>query len=295
MIISEVLKKQGQKLNNKSRIKSPHLEAEILLSFILKKSREHLLSHGENELSAIEFKKYENLIKKRLAGWPIAYLVGHKQFHSLDFVVNKNVLIPRPETELIVDYILDNNIKNLNKAVLVDVGTGSGCIAITLAKKLSPAPKIKIIIASDISAKALRVAKQNSRLHKTGSKIKFIKGNLLDPILGKEQLFFGAEKLIITANLPYLTPKQVKNEPSITKEPKIALKGGKDGLKHYEELFLQASELAEDFPGYIYILCEINPEQAIPLKKIIRKHLPQARMKIKKDLSEENRLLIVRA
>lgn len=293
-MISQALKKQVKKLNKNSQIKSPHLEVEILLSFILKKSREYILSHSEKKLNTVELKKYENLIKKRLKGWPIAYIIGHKQFYSLDFIVNKNVLIPRPETELIVDYILENNIKNIEKAMLIDVGTGSGCIAITLAKKLSPTKKLKKIIAIDISKKALRVAKQNSRFHKVNSKIKFIKGNLLNPILDKKKLIFGVKKLVIIANLPYLTTKQVKNEPSIAKEPKIALKSGTDGLKHYRLLFSEIEELKECFSGYIYILCEINPKQVIFLKKIIRKYLPQVKIKLKKDLSGQNRLLVAK-
>lgn len=294
MIISEILKKQSKNLKNNSKIKSPHLEAEILLSFTLKKSREYLLSHGEDKMSVNDLKKYNNLIKKRLKGVPIAYLIGHKQFHGLDFLVNKNVLIPRPETELMVDYILNHNIKNLNKAMLVDVGTGSGCIVITLAKKLSPTFKIKKFIGIDISGKALRIARQNACLHKINHKIKFIKGDLLTPILSNHKTLSKANKLIITANLPYLTNKQVKSEPSIKNEPKIALKSGKDGLKHYQRLFLEINEIKEYFPGYIYILCEINPEQSLPLKKIIKKEFPNAKIKIKNDLAGLNRLVVIK-
>lgn len=280
---------------------SASLDAEILLSFVLKKNKEYLFAYPEKKISKVQEKKFIQCIQKRLRYCPIAYIIGVKEFYGRDFIVNKNVLIPRPETESLVEeiveyfYNLEPSTYNLS---IADIGTGSGCIAVTLAKELNnilpltphPSPrrgegghgpgegviikydpsspplikgrKIKIY-ATDISAQALVVAKKNAKIYKT--KILFSRGNLLEPIKDKKID-------IIIANLPYLNPKD-KNEYKkiLSHEPKKSLYAKNDGLEYYNNLFHQISEY-KIFP--LMIVCEIMPRQRKNLKKIAQEFVP---------------------
>ena len=275
MTISQTLKLAISKLGS-VKIDFPHLEAEILLSAILKKPREFLPAHEEKILTAKQLSGFEHQLTKRLKGLPIAYLTGHKEFYGLDFMVNKSVLIPRPETELMVDEAAKLATQSTRSLTLVDLGTGSGCIIITLAKMLN-----QKFIAVDISSEALIVAKKNARLHGVDKKIKFIKSDLLSPVV-------LTSPLIILANLPYLTPSQIKESPSIKYEPKLALTAGPDGLKYYRKLFKQIKKFHD-----ITVLCEIDPGQKTPIKQLTEQYLPHAKIQIKKDLAGLNRLAII--
>lgn len=271
-----------------------NLEAEILLSRVLKKPRAYLLAHGDQKLAQNQISKFKALAKKRLEGVPLAYLLGSQNFYGFDFYVNKNVLIPRPETELLIaNYeLIINNLKNKN-ILTIDVGTGSGCIAITLAK-LFKKKNIKFL-ATDISPKALLVAKKNAKKNGVSKNIKFLPGDLLEPILKNKKLVISNYSLVITANLPYLTPSQFKNSPTIQKEPKLALVSGADGLEHYRRLFSQIKTLRSSLKNAkIIVLCEINPGQARGMKKIINQNLPKAQIEIQKDLCAKDRLAIVK-
>ncbi|MFA6145913.1 MAG: peptide chain release factor N(5)-glutamine methyltransferase [Patescibacteria group bacterium] len=260
--------------------KEPHLDAEVLLSFTLKKrpacrqaGKIWLYSHSEKKLKKTEEIKFKKLIAQRKKGTPVAYLVEHKEFFDLDFMVDKNVLIPSPDTELMIEEILKSA---PNKKILIaDVGTGCGNIAITLAKHL---PLAKIY-AVDISKNALKVAKRNAKKHKTKKQIIFLNGNLLEPL---------PEKIdIIAANLPYIPSQKAK---CLNHSPQIALNGGKDGLKFYQSLLENAADYLRP-NGKIFL--EINFNQAEKIKKIIKKYFPQAEIEIKKDLAGLNRLVIV--
>lgn len=274
----------------------PSGETEILMAFLLGKDKEFILTHPEFIIPKNVYKKFKELEKKRLAGWSIAVLIGRKEFYGRDFFVDKNVLVPRPETELMVEEIIDIAKQNNNKFTLIDLGTGTGAIIISLAaelKKISPIKYKKITFyAVDISLPALKVARKNAIINKQAKKIKFLPGNLLEPLIKhKDFNKFSAGELIIAANLPYLTPKQVKNSPSIQKEPKIALVAGNDGLKYYRELFKQIKSI-KNRP--ITILGEIDPNQAETIKPALKKYFPLAAIEIKKDLSGRNRLAIIK-
>ncbi|MCX6796346.1 MAG: peptide chain release factor N(5)-glutamine methyltransferase, partial [Candidatus Falkowbacteria bacterium] len=179
--------------------KIPHLEAEILLAKSMSSIREFILSHSDEEIMMATQKKYLSDIKKRNSGFPLAYLTGKKEFYGLEFFVNQNVLIPRPQTELIIDEVINLTYNNDYKFSIIDVGTGSGCIIITLAKLL----KQNNFYGIDISNKALRVARKNAKLNKV-TNIKFLRGNLLQPFLNSKFKIQNS-KLVIIANLPYLT------------------------------------------------------------------------------------------
>jgi release factor glutamine methyltransferase len=147
MTIREALNQAQTKLKNTST--SPILDAEVLLCFVLKKPKEFLFINFDKNLTSTQALKYKKLITKRINGWPVAYLTNHKSFYGLDFYVDKNVLIPRPVTEELVDMVLEFN-KNHPKLSVLDIGTGSGCIAVSIAKNINGR-----VFASDISSMAL--------------------------------------------------------------------------------------------------------------------------------------------
>ena len=237
MIVKQALVWASQKLKAKKNT-SADLDAEVLLSHVLKKPREYLFAYPETKLSTYQLKNFRTLLARRAKHEPIAYLTGHKEFYGLDFIVNKGVLIPRPETEALVEAVI-KEVKN-KKLTIADIGTGSGCIAIALKKNL---PKCKVI-ATDKSAAALKVAKQNAKKHQVA--IQFKKGNLLEPM--KKQKFD-----VVVANLPYLRDKLDYPDRKVTKyEPALALKGGPDGLKIYRQFYQQLQKL-KNKPKLVYL------------------------------------------
>lgn len=269
-------------LKNK-RLKSADLLD--LISFVTKKSQETLLAHPEINLNKQQQKTLEILLEKRLTAWPLAYLLGWRYFYKLKLKVSPAVLIPRPETELLVENILEDiNLKSVKNLTIIDVGTGSGAIILSLAQELRKNLNIKYW-ATDISHQALKIAKQNARDFKLKSKIKFIQADLLSKIKRPPQ------NLIIAANLPYLTPPQL-TEPSIKYEPHQALFGGQDGLDLYRHLFEQITAWSNFKNLTLYL--EINPQQTTKLKKIAQSRWPMAKIEIKQDLSGKNRLVIVK-
>lgn len=292
MIIKEKIIEISQKLNKKG-INSCQLEAELIISFILKINREKLIINNNQEITKKHNHQINNLVKKRLTGEPIAYLIKEKNFYNLNFSVTKNTLIPRPESELIIEQVLQE-IKNENKKkkIIIDIGTGSGCLIISLAHNLK-LDNIKYF-GIDISPQALKIAKKNSQKYKLNKIIKFISGDLLKPIIKninkKENL-----DIIILANLPYLTKKEIKESSSIKKEPYTALYGGVDGLKYYRKLLAQIKKIKTSYNN-IFIYQEINPWQKNLLENLSKKKLESYHPKIKaiKDLSKRSRLIITK-
>ena len=281
-------------------------EAEILTAFLLNKTRESLLSDPDIKTDNKFYKKIKDLEKKRLENYPIAYLIGEKEFYGLSFKVNKDVLVPRPETEMMVDKIIDilknesNNFEggsralkglfndDYNSPVFIDVGTGSGAIIISLAneiKRLWPNDSANFkFYGTDISESALKIAKKNAKLHNLNKIIKFLEGNLLNPVINK----LNKKNLIIAANLPYLTPMQIKKSPSISREPKLALVAGQDGLKYYKELFKQLKNVSYKT---LILFCEIDPSQTKNINSLAKNNFPKAKLEIIKDLAGLDRFL----
>lgn len=273
----------GVRLLKNKQTTSAILDAEVLLSFVLKKEKEFIYTYPENAISQKQFGKFRTLIKKRVKGEPVAYLVGRKEFFGLNFLVNKNVLIPRPDTEVLVATVIQEIKRIKNQEInIYDVGTGSGCVAIALKKFL---PQINIV-AYDISTKALRVAEKNAKINKV--KVEFIKSNLLQKLKSRKID-------IVTANLPYIDfQKNKKPRNQETKnlkfEPNSALDGGKDGLEIYEKLFQQITDLKYR-PKFIF--CEIDPGQKIKINKIIKSYLPKAKISFVKDLCDRVRVAAI--
>lgn len=262
-----------------SQTDSAHLDAEVLLASVLKKDRMYLHSHPEKKVNATQQRKFSNLLNRRVNGVPIAYLTGQKEFYKLNFLVDNNVLIPRPDTEVLVEEAIHigramSKAQPDRKTTVVDVGTGSGCIAITLAKYL---PWIKLYM-TDISEKALAVAKKNATLHKMTKKITFVKGDLLSPFQKTVQFD------LVCANLPYLTTNEMKNVPH---EPTTALHGGKLGLELLDRLIHQLPKRLA--PGGMALL-EIAPQQVKAVDYFVERSLPDKKVLFIKDLAGRDRV-----
>lgn len=267
------------------KIINPRYNSELILAHTLKKSRLKIIMNTANPLSKIKYHKFIRLIKKRAKGIPLDYLLGEADFYGYRFIVNKNVLIPRNETEMMIDKILDLKSDKKN-ACIIDVGTGSGAIAVTLAKKLYKTD----IIAIDISKKALDIAMQNSKRLKVNNRIKFIKSSFIN-IAEK----YNAKKynhVILAANLPYVETaylkKLIKNNKLF--EPIIALDGGKDGLNIIRKFTLDFKKAIKDNVIYDLFL-EMSHPQVNTMKVFIEKCINSANVKIYKDYNNKNRII----
>ncbi len=285
MTIQSALLSAYQKLALHSDTTSAHLDAEVLLSHVTKKPKGYLISHQQKKLTTNQYQKFTRLINRRVKQTPIAYLTNHKEFYGLDFFVNEHVLIPRPETELLIEESVAA-VRNLQaddkskKIILADIGTGSGCIAVTLAKYL---PNIKVY-ATDVSDAALNVAKKNAQTHKVSSRITFTKGNML---LALKKTLQRVPLNIIVTNLPYLTKNELRNVPH---EPRQALYGGKMGFEYIEKLIMQAAEL-DPVP---VLLLEIAPTQVKIVDYIVERQLPEKKITFHKDLAGHNRVVKIK-
>ncbi|MCX6744010.1 MAG: peptide chain release factor N(5)-glutamine methyltransferase [Candidatus Parcubacteria bacterium] len=267
---------------------SPVLDVELLLSQALNQSKEYLYTYPEKKLTASQLSKFKKLFARRLKGEPIAYIQGHKEFYGLNFKVTKNVLIPRPETEQLVEEALRFS-KEHKILSLVEIGVGSGAVIISLAKNL---PKAEFI-GTDISDKAIAVAKKNAKFHKV--KIHFFQGNLLKPLTEIINFQFLISNYIIAANLPYLDRKEKNLLPSsdtkgIKFEPKLAWDGGPDGLKYFREFFNQLHKYKLQ-PAAIFL--EIGHNQAAKIIKLAKMSLPKYKTSVKNDLCGFDRLVII--
>lgn len=286
MTIAQAINQYAEKLKKTSA--SPQLDVEILLDKILNKTKEYLYAYPEKLLTTSQLINFKKNFNRRLKGEPIAYIVGHKEFYGLDFIVNKNVLSPRPETELLVEETLGFCAKKKFLAV-IEIGVGSGAIIISLAKKLNKTQ----FYATDISASALKTAGQNALKHRV--KINFKRGDLLEPIIKLPNSDFIIHNSIIVANLPYVETKgkNLLASPetrSLKYEPQIALYGGIDGLKYFRLFFNQLAKFNLQ-PTAIFL--EIGYNQAKALKNLIKLNLPGYKFQVKKDLCGFDRLIIL--
>ncbi|MDO8435661.1 MAG: peptide chain release factor N(5)-glutamine methyltransferase [bacterium] len=227
---------------------SPALDGEVLLSFVVAKDRAWLYTHSNNELTKEEINHYETLISKRGMGIPVAHLTGTKEFYGRSFIVTKDVLIPRPATEELVATALQS-IKVDPPDQIVDIGTGSGCIAVTLACETSDIP----IIAVDVSPKALAIAQKNADRHGVTKRIQFVEGNLFtSEILRLAQ--DDRRKILVVANLPYLPTHTITKE--LLHESQLALDGGSDGHELYRKLDQQLQEFSTQNDVAITLISE---------------------------------------
>lgn len=277
MTIGAALENERKKIGHDQNKK---LELELLLAFVLQCDRAFLLINYQKEISDTDLKKYQQFSKKLLNDWPLAYLIGEREFYGRSFLVNPATLIPRPESEMIVDLVKEE-VEKYSTATLIDIGTGSGCLIISLAAELK---KKFIYYGLDISEKALTVAKANAKINKV--KINFRQSDLLKNLPKQKGPVF------LIANLPYLTKEQVAREVSIKKEPKNALISGPDGFKDYRRLFKQITQRPDlqDF----YLIIEIDPSQKKIATEEIKKYFPKKKLIFIKDLRKKIRFAIVK-
>src|SRR5579875_1792086 len=279
--ISELLEQGVQRLTQTGR-ESARLEAQVLLSYVLDLERPLLYAYPEREVTSRQAERYLSLIERRRQGEPVAYLTGHKEFYGLDFFVDNRVLIPRPETELLVDAALAAG-RGMLSQERNPIVTGSGAIPVTLAVR---EPRLPCFYATDISEEALAVARLNAERHHVESRIRFLQGDLLAPLPDPVD--------IITANLPYIGTGEMSGLPPDVRayEPHLALFSGPQGLDLLERFFVEARH-----PGVLkdhaVLLLEIGYGQREALTRLVRRLWPHADITFQKDYTGWDRLLKV--
>jgi release factor glutamine methyltransferase len=261
---------------------SPRLDAEILLARSRDCQRIELYTQYDQELTPQHRVVMRELVKRRAAREPVAYLVGYREFFGIDFEVNADTLIPRPDTETLVLELLDLARELPAATSILDIGTGSGCIAVSIATGLRSAQ----LTATDISPAALAVAVANATTHEVADRIAFLEGNLFEPLDSHAHFDF------IVSNPPYVTTDEIDQlAPDIRDhEPHTALDGGRDGLDLIRQLIASA-------PRYLApagtLLCEISPEQADAVKALLGEQPAFGTPRLVEDLAGEARVVVV--
>jgi release factor glutamine methyltransferase len=261
---------------------TPRLDAEVLLAHVAGQGRAWLYAHPEHILSSSQLSAYHALLERRARREPVAYLTGSKEFYGLEFLVTPDVLIPRPETERLVEIALEWLRTSAGEGLVVDVGTGSGAIAVTLAVHVAHAR----VLATDISPAALAVARHNAARHGVAARVHCVQANLLAPL--------PKELSLVVANPPYLTRAELDAvAPEVARyEPSQALDGGPDGLAVLERLLAMAS--CRLCPGGA-LLVEIGAGQGARACALARGYFPGSGVEIARDYAGRDRVLVVRA
>ena len=259
-------------------IPDARLEAEVLLASVLAMPRHLIYVYPEEGVSPQQGQMLARMVERRLAREPLAYVLGHWEFYGLDFAVGTDALIPRPETELLVEraLVLAGTRPVPEEVVIAEAGTGSGAISISLALHLPLAR----IYATDLSQDALAMARLNAARHGVADRVALLQGDLLEPVPPRADL--------IVANLPYLPTGRIDSlQPEIRWEPRMALDGGPDGLGLIRRLLHQAVDRIKAGGS---ILLEIEPEQVGPLEALARELFPGGTTVVRQDLAHLDRV-----
>jgi release factor glutamine methyltransferase len=254
------------------------LEAQILVSHVLQHSRSWVITHSDSEITASDENKLNILLERLASGEPLPYIIGRQEFFGLDFFVTPDVLIPRPETELLVETALNYINSNSNVRWVADIGTGSGCISVSVAFN---AVSIKVL-ATDISSKALEIASKNITHHHLNHRILLAQTDLMAACHGKFDL--------LCANLPYIPTETLSKLQVDQHEPHLALEGGPDGLEIIARLMVDAPRFMVQ--GGL-LLFEIESTLKAPVIELARGVFPHARVEVIPDLSDRPRLLSI--
>jgi release factor glutamine methyltransferase len=280
MTLKEALQKAKKELKA-IPVDESETSAEFLLRHVLKMERAKFYANLSCALNENEIKEYQKLIERRKKHEPVWQIIGKVEFCALDFDITSDVLIPRPETEFLVEKVL-SYVKKDKKLKILDIGTGAGPIIITLAKEIENG----LFYGSDISKEALKVAQKNAKSNGVGDKVEFTVGNLFEPWKGQK---FD----IITANLPYIPHEDL---PGLTVEihhyePRIALDGGNGGLTIYEEFL-------KELPKYLnengMVFCEIGKDQGKLFTNIVQENLVNTKCMIFSDLAGYDRIALIK-
>ena len=276
MIYSKILT-IGCKFLKKKKIKNPYLDSELILSKVINKKREEILLNTNNKLKKKDIAKFKNYLLRRYEKEPMAYILGYKHFWKYKFLTNKSVLIPRPDTELLLEETLKYLPIEKTKKIL-DVGTGSGCIIVSLLKER---PKC-IATAIDISKNAIKVAETNAKLHQLENKINFININI--------DKYKSYNYDLIVSNPPYINSAELNRLDDDIKfhEPKLALSGGSDGFRDLKKVIIKSKRLLK-INGKLIL--EIGHKQKNKCSKILNENGYYINQ-ISKDLSGKDRCIV---
>lgn len=279
MQVEEAIRQATAQLHNEG-VESPRLDAELLLAHLLGVTRAALWAWPERRLKPKELTRYREMIARRAGREPLAYIVGQREFFGLAFVVSPAVLIPRPETELLVEHALRLARRLEKPPQIADVGAGSGALAVALAVHLPQAT----VYALDASTEALALVAENARRHGVGERVHCLPGDLLSPLPGPVDL--------IVANLPYVATAEWEGlAPEIRLyEPRTALDGGPDGLALIRRLLATAAPYLR--PGG-WLLLEIGAGQGAAVTALASYHFPQGQVQLYQDYAGLDRLVII--
>jgi release factor glutamine methyltransferase len=266
-------------------VERPRTNAELLLGAALNVRKIDLYLDGDRILTPEQIEKFNLFLQERLSGKPFQYIIGSTEFFGLEFKVNESVLIPRPETETLVETVIEN-LKDLTRPKIVDLGTGSGAIAIVLAKNLKDCS----IFATDISAEALRVAKENAERHGVGNQIEFLRGDLFEPLVNRE---LQSSVDCVVSNPPYVSPEEFDNLPKEIKdhEPIVALKTDEKGILFHRRIVENSLDFLKE--GGILAL-EVGLGQATKVAELILNQKGFEDTEIRKDLGGIERIILAR-
>lgn len=279
MTIKETMRKGMIKLKTEN-ITEPNLKSRLIMQYILNKPRQYLIVYDNQVLTLRQEVDYFKAIKRLVQGEPIQHITHQQEFMKLNFFVDENVLIPRPDTEVLVEEVI-KIARKTNARKILDLCTGSGAIAVSLAKYLDDVE----ITATDISDKSLRIAKKNAKINEVEQKITFIESDLFEKIPNEKYD-------IIVSNPPYIKKDLIKTlTKEVQKEPKIALDGGEDGLDFYRKI-AKESEKYLKIKGYLCL--EIGYDQKKDVIKIINNERKYVGTYSKKDLYDNDRIVVTK-
>jgi release factor glutamine methyltransferase len=270
-----------------SETATPDLDARVLLAHVAGMSPSAVLAHSERPLQPEQAARYASLVARRVAGEPVAYLTGHREFMGLDFRTDARALIPRPETELLVEAALDDIRARLQPApesppLVADIGTGSGAIACAIA---ALEPRLPRIYATDISPEALALAHENATLLGVADRVSFLQGDLLDPLPEPVD--------VLLANMPYVAPRDASVLPPDVRlyEPKLALYSEDEGLRHIRRLIVESPPRLR--PGAALIL-ELGYDQRAAIEAMALAAFPQGHIRVGVDYAGWDRFIAIR-
>jgi release factor glutamine methyltransferase len=248
---------EGINILRDNKIPNPQLDSEILLSQSINKDKKHIILNPKESLKQEQLKNFNNLIERRKKGEPVAYLINKKEFWKNEFYVNKDVLIPRPDTEIIIEQVLKMYSKD-DQLHILDIGTGSGCILLSILKERTNFYGTGV----DISKKSINISKFNAKKHKLSNRVKFYNSDVDNFKIGKYD--------VIVSNPPYIKLSKLKYlEKSFANyEPKLALSGGIDGFSEIKKVISKAKSLIKKKGK---LILEIGFDQKNKVKKILKK------------------------
>ena len=280
MLISEAMEKGRIELKS-NNIELPKLKSRLLMQYVLGQNRQYVIVHDDEKLEKNMEEKYFANIKKIKEGTPIEHITHQKEFMKLNFYVDSDVLIPRQDTEILVEEVIDIA-RQINAKRILDLCTGSGAIAVSLAKYL---PNVEVT-ASDISKNALEIANKNAIANEVKDRINFIQSDLFENIIPEKYD-------IIVSNPPYIKRKEIKKlDAQVKKEPNIALDGGTDGLDFYRSIINDAY-LYLKYGGYLCF--EIGFDQRKEVQNLIEQNSEYYKQTYsKKDLYDKDRIVVTR-